>query len=70
MMTVMETRTATVERRKDRHSENATLVRLDPELRTALKRRAEAEERTLSAVIRRALRRYLEDTAGDGDSTD
>lgn len=34
-------------------------VRLDPELSEALRRRAEAEGRTSSDVIRAALRRYL-----------
>ncbi len=35
-------------------------VRLDPELRRALAQRAERDAETTSAVIRRALRRYLE----------
>ena len=35
-------------------------VRLDPELRQALAQRAERDAETTSAVIRRALRRYLE----------
>ncbi len=35
-------------------------VRLDPELREALAQRAERDDETTSAVIRRALRRYLE----------
>lgn len=34
-------------------------VRLDPELREALTRRAEEDARTVSSVIREALRRYL-----------
>ena len=34
-------------------------VRLDPELRRALDARAEAEETTVSAVVRDALREYL-----------
>lgn len=34
-------------------------VRLDPELRTALDARAEAEHTTASEVVREALRRYL-----------
>jgi predicted HicB family RNase H-like nuclease len=34
-------------------------VRLDPDLRRAAEARAEAEETTLSEVIRRALRRYV-----------
>lgn len=34
-------------------------VRLDPELREALRRRADAEGRTNSELIRDALRRYL-----------
>jgi hypothetical protein len=34
-------------------------VRLDPELRDALLRRAEADHTTPSALIREALRRYL-----------
>jgi hypothetical protein len=35
-------------------------VRLEPELRQALARRAEHDHETASAVIRRALREYLE----------
>lgn len=35
-------------------------VRLDPELREALARRAERDRETTSAVIRKALRRYLD----------
>ena len=35
-------------------------VRLDPELRCALDERAAAEHTTVSAVIREALRRFLE----------
>jgi hypothetical protein len=35
-------------------------VRLDPELSQALRRRAEQEGRTNSALIRAALRRYLQ----------
>ena len=35
-------------------------VRLDPELRQALAQRAERDDETISAVIRKALRRYLE----------
>ena len=35
-------------------------VRLEPELRDALAQRAEQDEQTVSAVIRAALRRYLE----------
>jgi hypothetical protein len=38
-------------------------VRLDPELRDALARRAERENTTTSAVIREALRRFLDDVA-------
>lgn len=34
-------------------------VRLDPELRGALERRAEKDHEATSAVIRKALRRYL-----------
>jgi hypothetical protein len=34
-------------------------VRLDPELRQALMRRAERDEETTSSVIRKALREYL-----------
>jgi len=39
--------------------EGMVQVFLEPELRAALHERAEAEERTLSAVIRRAIRQYL-----------
>ena len=35
-------------------------VRLDPELRSALLERAERDKETTSAVIRHALRRYLD----------
>jgi hypothetical protein len=35
-------------------------VRLEPELRLALARRAEHDHETTSSVIRKALRRYLE----------
>ncbi len=35
-------------------------VRLDPELKSAVDARAEAEHLTTSEIIRRALRRYLE----------
>lgn len=35
-------------------------VRLDPELREALERRAQRDGETTSTVIRKALRRYLE----------
>ena len=35
-------------------------VRLDPELRAALARRAEHDQTTTSALIREALRRYLD----------
>ena len=35
-------------------------VRLDPELREALARRAEHDHETTSSVIRKALRRYLD----------
>lgn len=35
-------------------------VRLDPELREALTRRAERDHETTSSVIRKALRQYLE----------
>lgn len=35
-------------------------VRLDPELRKALTRRAERDHETTSSVIRKALRQYLE----------
>ena len=35
-------------------------VRLEPELRKALARRAEHDDETTSAVIRKALRKYLE----------
>jgi hypothetical protein len=35
-------------------------VRLDPELRDALARRAERDHETTSAVIRKALRKYLQ----------
>lgn len=35
-------------------------VRLDPELREALARRAERDHETTSAVIRKALREYLD----------
>lgn len=38
-------------------------VRLDPELRDALTRRAERDHTTPSALIREALRRYLDDVA-------
>ncbi|MHB1887323.1 MAG: ribbon-helix-helix protein, CopG family [Acidimicrobiales bacterium] len=34
-------------------------VRLDPELRDALARRAENDHKTASSVIRKALRQYL-----------
>jgi len=34
-------------------------VRLDPELREALRRRAESDEEATSTVIRKALRQYL-----------
>lgn len=34
-------------------------VRLDPELKSAVDARAEAEQRTTSEIIREALRRYL-----------
>lgn len=37
-------------------------VRLDPELRSALSRRAERDHETTSSVIRKALRRYLDVT--------
>jgi hypothetical protein len=35
-------------------------VRLDPELRRALRRRAQRDRETSSSVIRKALRRYLD----------
>jgi hypothetical protein len=35
-------------------------VRLDPELRQALARRAERDQETTSSVIRKALRKYLD----------
>ena len=35
-------------------------VRLDPELRAAIEARAEAEHTTTSAIIREAIRRFLE----------
>ena len=35
-------------------------VRLDPELREALARRAERDHETTSSVIRKALRKYLQ----------
>lgn len=35
-------------------------VRLDPALRTALRKRADRDDETTSVVIRRALRQYLE----------
>jgi hypothetical protein len=35
-------------------------VRLDPELRQALARRAERDQETISSVIREALRKYLD----------
>jgi hypothetical protein len=35
-------------------------VRLDPELREALAERAQQDRETISSVIRKALRRYLE----------
>jgi hypothetical protein len=35
-------------------------VRLDPELRQALARRAERDHETISSVIRKALRKYLD----------
>jgi len=35
-------------------------VRLDPELRQALNRRAERDHETTSSVIRKALRKYLQ----------
>jgi predicted transcriptional regulator len=35
-------------------------VRLDPELRRALAERAERDHETTSAVIRKALRKYLQ----------
>lgn len=35
-------------------------VRLDPELKSAVEARAEAEHLTTSEIIRRALRRYLD----------
>jgi hypothetical protein len=35
-------------------------VRLDPELRQALSRRAERDHETTSSVIRKALRKYLQ----------
>lgn len=38
---------------------NVLPVRLDQELRSALQRRAEDDETTLSDVVRRALRSYL-----------
>jgi len=38
---------------------DAVPVRLDPELRLAVDKRAEAENVTVSEVIREALRRYL-----------
>lgn len=34
-------------------------MRLDPELRRALDRRASAEDTTASEIVREALRRYL-----------
>ena len=37
-------------------------VRLDPELRQALSRRAERDHETTSSVIRKALRQYLDVT--------
>jgi Ribbon-helix-helix protein, copG family len=38
-------------------------VRLDPELREALSRRAQRDHQTTSAVIREALQKYLEITS-------
>jgi hypothetical protein len=38
---------------------NVESVRLDPELREALARRAESDEEATSIVIRKALRQYL-----------
>jgi CRISPR-associated endonuclease/helicase Cas3 len=35
-------------------------VRLDPDLRRAVQARADAEDATLSEIIRRALRRYVD----------
>lgn len=37
-------------------------VRLDPELREALRERARRDDESTSVVIRRALRQYLEET--------
>jgi predicted HicB family RNase H-like nuclease len=50
---------------EDEHTETNTsrnlLVRVTPDLHAAIKRRADAEERTIAQTVRRALRLYLEE---------
>lgn len=50
----------TATRSQDRHAQPALVVRLPDDLRTQIKDQAEKEERTLTQVVRRALRMYLE----------
>lgn len=51
------------DRRQDRHSQGALVVRLPDDLRAQIRDRAAAEERTQTQVVKRALQRYLEETA-------
>jgi predicted DNA-binding protein len=39
------------------------LVRMPPDMHQAVKQRADAEDRTMSAVVRRAIRTHLESDA-------
>ena len=45
--------------RADRHQYEGTTTRWDPEMLATLRERARREERSVAAVVRRAVRAYL-----------
>ena len=53
---------------KDRHPKGSTMVRLPPDLRDKMSALAAANERTLAAEVRVAVRQYLERKQAEQES--
>jgi predicted DNA-binding protein len=47
-------------RSQDRHTQSPLVVRLPEDMREQVRRRAEDEERTMTQVVRRALKHYFD----------
>lgn len=54
----------------DTQNTTAVVVRLPRDLRTALKLRADEEDRSLASLLRRAAKTYLASAAQDGSAQD